>query len=60
MRVGAMRCHSQALTIKLKRDVPLHEVEALIAAENDWVRVVPQRARGVDRGAVARRGERHA
>jgi aspartate-semialdehyde dehydrogenase len=41
VRVGAMRCHSQALTIKLKQDVPLAEVERLIAADNAWVRVVP-------------------
>jgi aspartate-semialdehyde dehydrogenase len=36
-----MRCHSQALTIKLTEDRPLAELEALIAADNDWVRVVP-------------------
>lgn len=41
VRVGAMRCHSQALTIKLKNDVPLAEVEALLAGANDWVRVIP-------------------
>jgi aspartate-semialdehyde dehydrogenase len=41
VRVGAMRCHSQALTIKLRRDVPLDEVEALIANSHQWVRVVP-------------------
>ena len=41
VRVGAMRCHSQALTIKLKKDVPLAEIEALLAAHNDWVKVVP-------------------
>jgi aspartate-semialdehyde dehydrogenase len=41
VRVSAMRCHSQALTIKLRRDVPLAEVERLIAGGNDWVRVVP-------------------
>lgn len=41
VRVGAMRCHSQALTIKLRRDVPLDEVEGMLAAANDWVRVVP-------------------
>ncbi|MGH8506495.1 MAG: aspartate-semialdehyde dehydrogenase [Stenotrophobium sp.] len=41
VRIGAMRCHSQALTIKLKKDVPLAEIEALIAADNEWVRVVP-------------------
>ena len=41
VRVGAMRCHSQALTFKLKRDVPLADVEAMIAADNAWARVVP-------------------
>ena len=41
VRVSAMRCHSQALTIKLKRDLPLTEVERLIAGGNPWVRVVP-------------------
>jgi aspartate-semialdehyde dehydrogenase len=41
VRVGAMRCHSQALTIKLKRDLPLVEIEELIAGANSWVRVVP-------------------
>lgn len=41
VRVGAMRCHSQALTIKLKKDVPVDEIEAMIAADNEWVKVVP-------------------
>jgi aspartate-semialdehyde dehydrogenase len=41
VRVGAMRCHSQAMTIKLKRDLPLPEVERLIADGNEWVRLVP-------------------
>ncbi len=41
VRVGAMRCHSQALTFKLRKDVPLADVEALIAADNAWVKVVP-------------------
>lgn len=41
VRVGAMRCHSQALTIKLKKDLPISEIEALIANANDWVKVVP-------------------
>ncbi|MCA3217715.1 MAG: aspartate-semialdehyde dehydrogenase [Burkholderiales bacterium] len=41
VRVGAMRCHSQALTIKLTRDLPLAEIEAMLAAANPWVRVVP-------------------
>ncbi len=40
VRVGAMRCHSQAFTIKLRRDVPLADVEALIAGHNDWARLV--------------------
>jgi aspartate-semialdehyde dehydrogenase len=43
VRVGAMRCHSQALTIKLKKNVPLDEVEGIIAEGNEWVRVVPNR-----------------
>jgi aspartate-semialdehyde dehydrogenase len=41
IRVGAMRCHSQALTIKLKKDVPLSDIEAIIANDNQWVKVVP-------------------
>jgi len=41
VRVGAMRCHSQAVTIKLTRDVPLAEIENIIAAANPWVKVVP-------------------
>ncbi len=41
VRVGAMRCHSQALMFKLTKDVPLADIEALIAADNEWVKVVP-------------------
>ena len=41
VRVGAMRCHSQSLTLKLKSDVPLADIEAMIAADNEWVRLVP-------------------
>ena len=41
VRIGAMRCHSQALTIKLTRDVPLKEIEQLIATANDWVKLIP-------------------
>jgi aspartate-semialdehyde dehydrogenase len=41
VRVSAMRCHSQALTIKLKRDIPLAEIERLIAGGNSWVKVIP-------------------
>jgi aspartate-semialdehyde dehydrogenase len=41
VRVGAMRCHSQAITFKLRKDVPLADIEAMIAADNAWVKVVP-------------------
>jgi aspartate-semialdehyde dehydrogenase len=41
VRIGAMRCHSQALTIKLTRDVPLDEINAILASANDWVKVIP-------------------
>jgi len=41
VRIGAMRCHSQALTIKLKRDLPLEEIEGMLTAHNEWVKVVP-------------------
>ena len=41
VRVGAMRCHSQALTIKMSKDVPLDEISGIIASHNQWVKVVP-------------------
>ena len=41
VRVGAMRCHSQALTFKLKKDVPVADIEQMIANDNAWVNVVP-------------------
>lgn len=41
VRIGAMRCHSQALTFKLKKDVPVADLEAMMAADNAWVKVVP-------------------
>lgn len=41
VRIGAMRCHSQALTIKLTKDVPLDEINALIGNANEWVKVIP-------------------
>jgi len=41
VRIGAMRCHSLALTIKLKKDLPLSEIEAIIKSGNDWVKFVP-------------------
>ena len=41
VRIGAMRCHSQALTIKLKKDLPIREIEQILAGANDWVKVIP-------------------
>src|SRR4051812_47266138 len=43
VRVGAMRCHSQGLTIKLKRDLPLAEIEQILAGANAWVKVIPNK-----------------
>jgi aspartate-semialdehyde dehydrogenase len=40
VRIGAMRCHSQALTFKLKKNVPIADIEAMIAVDNEWVKVV--------------------
>jgi aspartate-semialdehyde dehydrogenase len=41
VRIGAMRCHSQALTIKLNKDVPVAEIENLIKNDNQWVKLIP-------------------
>jgi aspartate-semialdehyde dehydrogenase len=41
VRVGAMRCHSQGLTVKLKKDIPLKDIESILANDNQWVKVVP-------------------
>jgi len=43
VRIGAMRCHSQALTIKLRRAIPIDEIEGMVAEANDWVKLVPNR-----------------
>ncbi len=43
VRIGAMRCHSQALTVRLRKDVPLGEIEGMLAEANEWVKVVPNR-----------------
>ena len=43
VRIGAMRCHSQAMTVKLRRAVPMDEVEGMLAEAHDWVKVVPNR-----------------
>ena len=49
VRVGAMRCHSQGLTIKLKKDVPLEELSEIIASANQWVKVVPNERETTER-----------
>jgi aspartate-semialdehyde dehydrogenase len=49
VRVGAMRCHSQGLTVKLRRDVPMADVEAILASANDWVQVVPNEREASER-----------
>jgi aspartate-semialdehyde dehydrogenase len=43
VRISSMRCHSQAFTIKLKKNLPIDEITAMLAANNDWVKVVPNR-----------------
>ena len=43
VRIGSMRCHSQALTVKLTRDVPLADIERMLASAHEWVQVVPNR-----------------
>jgi len=43
VRIGAMRCHSQGLTMKLRRDVPLAEIESILASANPWVKVIPNK-----------------
>jgi aspartate-semialdehyde dehydrogenase len=50
VRVGAMRCHSQSLTIKLRRDVPLADIEQMIRGDNAWVRYVPNTREATVRG----------
>lgn len=49
IRVGAMRCHSQGLTVKLRRDIPLADVEQAIASANAWVRVIPNEREASER-----------
>jgi aspartate-semialdehyde dehydrogenase len=49
VRVGAMRCHSQGLTVKLKKDIPLAEIEAMLANDNAWVKVVPNEREATER-----------
>jgi len=49
VRIGAMRCHSQALTIKLTKNLPLDEIEGLLASANQWVKVVPNQREASNR-----------
>ena len=49
VRIGAMRCHSQALTIKLRRDVPLAEIESMLASAHEWIHVVPNEKQASER-----------
>ncbi|MDR0440465.1 MAG: aspartate-semialdehyde dehydrogenase, partial [Candidatus Accumulibacter sp.] len=49
VRIGAMRCHSQGLTIKLKKDVPLDEITDIVAGGNGWVKVVPNEREASER-----------
>lgn len=41
VRIGAMRCHAQGITLKLKRDIPITDVEQMLANDNDWVKLIP-------------------
>jgi len=50
VRIGAMRCHSQGLTIKLRKDLPLAEIESILSSGNDWVKVIPNRREETLRG----------
>ena len=59
VRVSAMRCHTQALTIKLKDDIPLSEIERVIAGGNSWVKVIPNERELLDQGARSRSGQRN-
>ena len=58
VRIGSMRCHSQALTVKLRRDVPLEQIERLLAGANEWVKVVPNEKNATLRDGADRR-DRH-
>ena len=49
VRIGAMRCHSQAFTIKLKKDVPLEDISAILSGNNPWVRIVPNEQAATER-----------
>ena len=53
VRVGSMRCHSQSLTFKLKRDVPLSDIEAMITNDNEWVKFVPNEREATEKNLTA-------
>ena len=53
VRVGSMRCHSQSLTFKLKKDVPLADIEAMITNDNEWVKFVPNEREATEKNLTA-------
>ena len=53
VRIGSMRCHSQSLTFKLTKDVPLADIEAMIANDNDWVKFVPNEREATEKNLTA-------
>jgi aspartate-semialdehyde dehydrogenase len=54
VRIGSMRCHSQSLTFKLKKNVPLADIEAMIANDNEWVKFVPNQREATEKHLTAK------
>ncbi len=54
VRIGSMRCHSQSLTFKLKKNVPLADIEAMIAHDNEWVKLVPNQREATEKNLTAK------
>ena len=59
VRIGAMRCHAQALTIKLTKEASIEEIEQMLASHNDWVKVIPERPRCFDPRTDSHCRDRH-
>ena len=53
VRIGSMRCHSQSLTFKLTKDVPLADIEAMISNDNDWVKFIPNEREATEKNLTA-------
>ena len=53
VRIGSMRCHAQSLTFKLNKDVPLADIEAMIANDNEWVKLVPNEREATEKNLTA-------